>query len=577
MSIVKYVDGINGSDSNSGDNQYNAWKTLVPKASAETWDILHIKAYDYTVHIYAGPFIVITDNKTVDVYGGDYAYISASVVVTGWTKTGGYTNVYEAVAPSESYGVFEDITGVYGPVSSIADVDATASSHYWDSGTGKTYIHTAGSDDPSGHSIRVTYQDGFAVGGFFVNNSSWKNCVGINDTVGFAIASDGGIVENCGAAYCAIHSYYYQNSNMVIKNPISIGAALYLSMGMIQSGADNTYQDFDICCSTFSVYASNLTSNQYLKDGTFSGASYVQIDTGTNALVFESVLFDETNPRISSSADATAKLIFNSGCVFKNHADNFVINCETGAVEMNGDVTFKDINSLINSIFLTTDCDIDIEHIKIIDCIGSTNVFSVSGACDVNIKNIEVDGADAVSNFSNTGTVNIEYGSIKGCTGHLIVWDINSSGVSFGGLIMKPASGMYCFVGTSANLTSTDCNGFDLTDGLAGYLDASGYATLADWQTATSDEANSSDDVADWVSGIGGDMYLNTGSTYIDFGWETAAVAGLDTRYTGNNADTGTVDIGFHYAEPKEYSGSMRGGCSISRISLMQRFSPGNR
>lgn len=74
-----------------------------------------------------------------------------------WTKTGGYTNVYELdidTLPHLSH--LPQFTCVcengvnYTSRASVADVDSNASSYYYDQSAAKMYIHTSGSDDPDG-------------------------------------------------------------------------------------------------------------------------------------------------------------------------------------------------------------------------------------------------------------------------------------------------------------------------------------------------------------------------------------------------------------------------------------------
>jgi hypothetical protein len=85
------------------------------------------------------------------------AEISLMQHLRDWTKTGGYTNVYELDInelprlnhlPQFSC-VCENGTD-YTERSSVSNVDSNASSYYYDQSAAKLYIHTSGSDDPDG-------------------------------------------------------------------------------------------------------------------------------------------------------------------------------------------------------------------------------------------------------------------------------------------------------------------------------------------------------------------------------------------------------------------------------------------
>lgn len=75
-------------------------------------------------------------------------------VQENWTKTTGQTNVYEKEGTGFVSAVFEDGT-MYTLTTSVALVDASASSYYYDDSIDKLYIHTSGSDAPSGYTIET--------------------------------------------------------------------------------------------------------------------------------------------------------------------------------------------------------------------------------------------------------------------------------------------------------------------------------------------------------------------------------------------------------------------------------------
>lgn len=73
-------------------------------------------------------------------------------IIESWAKTSGQTNVYEKHGTGYNEMVFEDGTQLTIKTS-VADVDSNASSFYYDGNVDKLYIHTSGSDAPSGYTI----------------------------------------------------------------------------------------------------------------------------------------------------------------------------------------------------------------------------------------------------------------------------------------------------------------------------------------------------------------------------------------------------------------------------------------
>ena len=73
-----------------------------------------------------------------------------------WTLTSGQTYTYEVDFDKDVEGVSENGTA-YTEKTSIADVEATASSYYFDSQAGKVYIHTSDGTNPSNFTITISF------------------------------------------------------------------------------------------------------------------------------------------------------------------------------------------------------------------------------------------------------------------------------------------------------------------------------------------------------------------------------------------------------------------------------------
>lgn len=156
-----FVDSVGGNDGNSGLSSTSAFATL---AKLQT-----VLGHGDTANLKKGShwreqLTITKHNITVQAYGtGNMPLIDGSVVATGWTKTGGYTNVYhKAITPlwgsANFLKVFEDDAFMV-LATSIANCDATAGSYYPSGSTGtiNLYIHATGSGDPNSNGKTYEY------------------------------------------------------------------------------------------------------------------------------------------------------------------------------------------------------------------------------------------------------------------------------------------------------------------------------------------------------------------------------------------------------------------------------------
>ena len=159
-----YVDGVAGSDANTGLSSGQALKTIGAIPSLARGDVINVKRNS----IFREYIDINQHDVTIQAYGtGANPTFNGSDVFTGWSKTGGYTNVYEvAVTATDSIDsstfirAFENYDTALTRQTSIANVDATAGSYY---ATGTypnytVYIHATGSGNPTsnGYTYEVT-------------------------------------------------------------------------------------------------------------------------------------------------------------------------------------------------------------------------------------------------------------------------------------------------------------------------------------------------------------------------------------------------------------------------------------
>ncbi len=156
-----FVDSVAGNDANTGLSQAQAFKTL---AKLQT-----VLGNDDTVNLKKGSHwreqLTITEHGVaIWPYGsGADPLIDGSVVGTGWTKTGGYTYVYQiTITPAWGTGtnfmkVFED-NEFLALATSIANCDATAGSYYPSGSTGTITLYVHASDDGNPSTNGKTYE-----------------------------------------------------------------------------------------------------------------------------------------------------------------------------------------------------------------------------------------------------------------------------------------------------------------------------------------------------------------------------------------------------------------------------------
>jgi hypothetical protein len=163
-----YVDSVAGNDANSGKSPSEALKTLSAVqaviVSNQTVGLARGSIFD-NERLYLAPTVT---NVTIRDYGiGNKPIIDGSGIVTSWSKTGGYTNVYETTlaltADASSYAAtFED--GIFMTrAASLAACDATPGSYIATNETTASltvYIHATGSGDPTinGSEYRIAQQ-----------------------------------------------------------------------------------------------------------------------------------------------------------------------------------------------------------------------------------------------------------------------------------------------------------------------------------------------------------------------------------------------------------------------------------
>ena len=182
-----YVDATGGADGNTGLSSGSAWQTLT-KVNSITYSpgdsILFKKGEIWYGSIVVGASGNAINPITYSSYGtGAKPRIEGGILISAgsWTKTAGRTNVYEAsIAGYNLDSVFAGLFGTvwYGAdyrwmdlVASVALVDATARTCYYDTATDKIYVNTATSSNPASDGDTY-YISGYDTG-ILVNGKSY--------------------------------------------------------------------------------------------------------------------------------------------------------------------------------------------------------------------------------------------------------------------------------------------------------------------------------------------------------------------------------------------------------------------
>lgn len=202
-----YVDAVNGNDSNTGASPAQAKQTISAVTLTTGLSIGLARGSYWREQI--GSTLSVPDGVTVGAYGTGVMPVldGADVVASGWSKTGGQTNVYQVTwaYPAASTGEYISLweNGIrLRWVSSIALCDATAGTYYVanTNGTGSAtvYVNATGSGDPAGNgkTYEIAKRSGGIYGGigWTVRNIHTRRTLSNN---GSLVVLGASLVQNC--------------------------------------------------------------------------------------------------------------------------------------------------------------------------------------------------------------------------------------------------------------------------------------------------------------------------------------------------------------------------------------------
>ncbi len=255
-------------------------------------DTVNIRAGRYVSGTGTGSLISLTNTGseaggyiTYQAYTGEEVILSAGTLKTGFVLTDGKTNTYQATetAASISFAWQNDNYTRYTSTSSIALVEASASTYYLDAANDLLYVHTADGTNPDDHAIEVNRAN------YVVNITSTKSYVKLKDlklrnAVAYSVYLQGSnvVVENCEIYDNGITGVFVSGgSNSIINSHShhSVENGIYFATGtneVEKSILNNNERTGVYINSTESTF--NILNNIFYKNGTQS--SYLSMRSG---------------------------------------------------------------------------------------------------------------------------------------------------------------------------------------------------------------------------------------------------------------------------------------------------------
>lgn len=319
LNQIWYVDSRYGDDSHTGQSPAQAWKTLAKlKTIVSSGDFIYLAKGSYWRESFS--FFPELDSIRIDNYGaGPLPIIDGSEIVgANWSKTGGYTNVYEYTTTNEDEGTNADYPLYEGEntltlASSLANLDATAGAYYYvvNSTTNVTYYaHTTNSDNPNtnGSTYAVTVRQPIALH----NNNS---VFGVHPRRG--LDNDGpmatykqGDLENIIAEDGHKHNVF--NGGGHIRNVVALnarmqgagGTTLFVSYELIPN---------DLTAEYYNCHAINARDNEVVDDIGFYGHGTTANDKWRKLEYYNCTAY-----RVNSPVNPKCDSLIVQDCSFQN-------------------------------------------------------------------------------------------------------------------------------------------------------------------------------------------------------------------------------------------------------------------
>jgi hypothetical protein len=458
-----YINSVTGSDDNPGTS------SLLPFATITK--LLTVYQAGQSVGLAKGShwreqFTFPGDGGGLEGYGavGDDPILDGSDIITGWTKTGGQTNVYEkSVTTAPSLGeqwvnVWED--GVFlARAASVAACDGAAGSYYVtaDFGVITVYIHPTGSGDPTsnGKTYEVSCRNAgiYSVGnGHTITGIETRN----NQAAGGSlILGRSCIVTDCYARNGSKHNIYFKDGCVLTRvtahnayfNPSSPSKTMFVWNENTPAGLGVTLID---CVAKFDALDGNASG--------YYGHRNVSGSFGTVQLLGCTAI----KCGIGLSTGVSSDLVSFENCI--------VTDCTFSLQAVSGMTCIATGGTWSSSQFISAEANTNVSLTDVTWTALGTATYKIT----LIQPGVTLAFTDCLFISSNNALLYVA-GSGAG-----LVYSINGCTFSGAGAIVHLYVA-YTYTG--------DNNHYD-TDGVW-YVDGIGWRTLAQWQALTGQDANS--------------------------------------------------------------------------------------
>ncbi len=472
-----YVDSENGDDANDGNTASAPFQTFSALPSLSSGDVIGIacgstfaETLSLVDGVKVGAYVPPQTNNT------NRPIIDCSDSLTGFTKTGGYTNIYQITltkgATSNSFiNAFED--GAFmSRATSLANCDATSGSFIVSSNTGANptlYIHASDSGNPDANgsayrgAVRLYSIDAFGHDNVLIFDIHGRRNISDNGSIAVGRNST---LHSCRASQGTKHNAYVQSGSLV---------------------EDCTFDDYQYnSTATLIVYNENSPSggNITIRGCTFDGVDRKTSVTGVfghinSSGAFGNVLVDDCTFETLNIATALGDCSL--ATVSNSNISDTISAIQVGEVDHVVDnVTFTDTTTGGTS-FLTTSAVGATATLSNITATLSTSgaasaIFISQNDCDITVED---------SDFTHTGVASTS-GVLfiqAGNTGSQVTWNRNESDIDAGSLV-RDLSTTLTYVGDNNDWCSS------ATFYIMRYHN-SDLGSLAAWKTATGQDTNS--------------------------------------------------------------------------------------
>jgi len=529
---AQYYVKTTGDNADDGRTEDTAWETATyARATVRAGDRVTFLAgtyHDWIDTPYDGqvehPILwKAKDNDTVVLDGSD--------IETGWSKTGGYNYVYQITPGYGVEYVWEDDENYsYSSESSIANVDANAGSFRYTGGV--LYVRCLDDADPDTHTMYVqrrdfcyapqggNYSEIYRIQGTHSKNAFWWT--GAPDARGNTLTA----YKN------GNNGFRNEINNLVLDEFSSIhtggpGLETVFGTGSVMGNGELSY------CTGVNGYGANLgwlagtitldtvhihhcDQHGVKVDGQFYTIQNCEIHDNSLHGIYMYNLFGMSTNKILSTV------------LYNNTQNGLYAQNQTSNFQAKHNIAYN--NGWSGLYFRNADGAL-IENNLVYDH-GGAGIYLDNSCTSNSVRN-------------NTCVDNRGGGAL-----YIITNSVNNTATDNTFVITGVDNQNYTIDASSQSGITLDNNNLRQTDSAdCGVWGGVRYSTLGDWQTATSQEANSFDTDPLFVVVSNGDYYLNLGSPCIDAGSRTASAASLDDRYPTvvNAVDSGTVDVGYHY------------------------------